>query len=82
MSANATAPEITKDPNGVPHRTAGTCSSTTRRVPVNTLRPELGTTAEFGHPACGEPATVNRFVKVSQATYYRPVYACPTHARS
>lgn len=46
------------------------------------MRPELGTTSEFGHRACGEPATVDDFVKVAQATYYRPVYACPAHARS
>ncbi|WP_138909967.1 hypothetical protein [Streptomyces chryseus] len=81
-AAPADPDATTADPNGVPHRTHGTCAATTRRVSVNRLRPELGTTTEFGHPACGEPATVDRFVKVAQSTYYRPVYACPAHTSS
>lgn len=74
--------EVTADPAGVPHRAHGTCGATWRRVPVSRTRPELGDTAEFGHPKCGEPATVDRFVQVAQATYFRPVYACPAHARN
>lgn len=75
-------PETTADPNGVHHHTARPCAATFRRVPVNRNRPELGTTTEFGHPACEEPGTVDRFVKAAHATYYIAVYACPAHARA
>ncbi|MEW2631638.1 hypothetical protein AB0903_08255 [Streptomyces sp. NPDC048389] len=79
-AAPADAEEIATDPAGVPHRAHGTCTATWRRVPVNRNRPELGTTTEFGHKECREPATVDRFVQVAQSRRYRPVYACPAHA--
>ncbi|MXM67036.1 hypothetical protein GR925_27305 [Streptomyces sp. HUCO-GS316] len=80
-AVTAPAPEVTADPAGVPHRTKGTCGATWRREPVNRQRPELGTTSQFGHPACGEDAVIDRFVKAAHHDYYRPVYACPAHAR-
>ncbi|MFC9341454.1 hypothetical protein ACFT0G_31120 [Streptomyces sp. NPDC057020] len=49
----------TADPAGRPHRTHCTCRATWRREPVNRFRPELGTTTQFGHRECGEPATVD-----------------------
>jgi hypothetical protein len=76
------APEVTADPNGAFHDTHRPCAATFRRVPVNRFRPELGMTTEFGHRACGEPGTLDRFVKVAQSGRYTPVYACPAHART
>ncbi|MEU9033790.1 hypothetical protein AB0D45_02580 [Streptomyces sp. NPDC048352] len=81
-AAPADAEEITTDPAGVPHRAHGACTATWRRVPVSRNRPELGTATEFGHKECREPAAVDRFVQVAQSGRYRPVYACPAHARS
>lgn len=75
------APAVTKDPNGVPHRTGGTCSATWRREPVNRLRPELGDTTQFGYPACGEAGVIDRFVKAAHHNGYAPVYACRAHCR-
>lgn len=72
----------TTDPGGAAHATHGTCEATWRREPVNRNRPDLGKTTQFGHHPCGEPATVDRFVKVTQSSHYVPVYACPAHARS
>ncbi|GHA94396.1 hypothetical protein [Streptomyces chryseus] len=81
-AAPADPEPTTADPAGVPHRKRGTCTATWRRVPVNRNRADLGTTTEFGHPECGEPATVDRFVKAAHAEHFRPVYACPAHART
>jgi hypothetical protein len=71
----------TTDPGGAAHATQGTCGATWRREPVNVNRPELGETTAFGHRPCGEPGTVDRFVKVTQGSTYVAVYACPAHAR-
>lgn len=72
----------TADPSGVAHATQGTCGATWRRELINRNRPELGEATQFGHRECGEPATVDRFVKVAQGNHFIPVYACPAHARS
>ena len=72
---------VTADPDGVPHRTAGACLATWRREPVNRLRPELGSTTQFGLMPCGEAGVIDRFVKATHHNGYRPVYACPVHAR-
>lgn len=75
------AADVTVDPDGVPHSVNGMCKATWRREPVNRLRPELGTTTQFGYPECGEDARVDRFVKAAQRKGYVPVYACPAHTR-
>lgn len=80
--ASTVTSQTTTDPNGVHHHTNSPCAATFRRVPISRSRPDLGDTTEFGHPACGEPGTVDRFVKAAHATYYIAVYACPAHARA
>jgi hypothetical protein len=72
----------TADPAGGAHATHGDCEATWRREPVNRNRPELGDTTQFGHRPCGQPRTVDRFVKAAQGGQFIPVYACPAHARS
>ncbi|MCC9309890.1 hypothetical protein LN042_22930 [Kitasatospora sp. RB6PN24] len=71
-------PETTADPNGVAHHTVGACQATWRTVSTGG---GTSTAAQFGYPACGAPGRIDRFVQVSQSTVYRPVRACPDHAR-
>ncbi|MFF1561811.1 hypothetical protein [Streptomyces sp. NPDC058279] len=75
------AEETTLDARGVPHLLHGPCGATFRRVPVikQPTGEHMGYTQQFGHPACGRPGIVVRFVKAAHSNYYIPVRHCPEH---
>ncbi|MET9126960.1 hypothetical protein [Streptomyces sp. NPDC004528] len=53
-----------------------TCAATHRKIVRS-----WGTATEFGHKACGAPATKVRQVKQAHGDYTWPVYSCDDHAR-
>jgi ferredoxin-like protein FixX len=56
--------------------TEQTCTATYRKIVRS-----WGTATEYGHQACGAPATKVRQVKQTHGGYDWPVYFCDEHAR-
>ncbi|MFD7560121.1 hypothetical protein ACFV9E_37180 [Streptomyces sp. NPDC059835] len=77
------AETTTLDARGVLHLMYGPCGATFRRVPVihQPTGERIGYTTEFGHPACGLPGIVVRFVEAAHSDRYVPIRHCPEHQR-
>ena len=63
-------------PGGGKEMVRHTCEATWRKI----TRP-WGTATEFGHQACGAPATTVRHVRAAHHDYDIAVFACDEHAR-
>lgn len=69
---------VTTDPNGTPHNTEGLCTATWQTF----INPAGGTSYSFGHGKCGQPGSINRFIKATHSNRYTPVRYCTDHANT